>query len=103
MIVNHYIIFYKKFIISLFTTILLGRGDRMDAAQKDKYVKLGLNIAYYRRLRKYTQLELCERLDIDRSYISKIELGNAGVSLDVLFRLSDVLEVPTYKFFEFRE
>ena len=54
----------------------------MDAAQKDKYVKLGLNIAYYRRLRKYTQLELCERLDIDRSYISKIELGNAGVSLD---------------------
>ena len=45
----------------------------MDAAQKDKYVKLGLNIAYYRRLRKYTQLELCERLDIDRSYISKIE------------------------------
>ena len=36
----------------------------MDAAQKDKYVKLGLNIAYYRRLRKYTQLELCERLDI---------------------------------------
>lgn len=50
----------------------------MDAAQKDKYVKLGLNIAYYRRLRKYTQLELCERLDIDRSYISKIELGNAG-------------------------
>ena len=75
----------------------------MDAAQKDKYVKLGLNIAYYRRLRKYTQLELCERLDIDRSYISKIELGNAGVSLDVLFRFSDVLEVPTYKFFEFRE
>ena len=75
----------------------------MDAAQKDKYVKLGLNIAYYRRLRKYTQLELCERLDIDRSYISKIELGNAGVSQDVLFRLSDVLEVPTYKFFEFRE
>ena len=75
----------------------------MDAAQKDKYVKLGLNIAYYRRLRKYTQLELCERLDIDRSYISKIELENAGVSLDVLFRLSDVLEVPTYKFFEFRE
>ena len=75
----------------------------MDAAQKDKYVKLGLNIAYYRRLRKYTQLELCERLDIDRSYISKIELGNAGVSPDVLFRLSDVLEVPTYKFFEFRE
>lgn len=52
----------------------------MDAAQKDKYVKLGLNIAYYRRLRKYTQLELCERLDIDRSYISKIELGNAGIT-----------------------
>lgn len=75
----------------------------MDAQQKDKYEKLGLNIAYYRKSRNYTQLELCELLDIDRSYISKIELGNVGVSLDIIFRLSDLLKVPVSQFFEFRE
>lgn len=75
----------------------------MDINQKDNYVKLGLNIAYYRKLRKYTQLELCELLDIDRSYISKIELGNVGVSLDIIFKLAQILNVPVNKFFEFRE
>ncbi len=75
----------------------------MDQLQKDKYEKLGLNIAYYRKLRKYTQIQLCEMLDIDRTYISKIELGNVGVSLDIVFRLSDVLDVQVYRFFEFRE
>ncbi len=74
----------------------------MDYSQKEKYEKLGLNIAYYRKLNKYTQLELCELLDIERSHMSKIELGNVGVSLDVIFRLSDVLKVPVNKFFEFR-
>ncbi|MEG0340304.1 MAG: helix-turn-helix transcriptional regulator, partial [Oscillospiraceae bacterium] len=74
-----------------------------DINQKDNYVKLGLNIAYYRKLRKYTQLRLCELLDIDRSYISKIELGNVGVSLDIIFKLAQILNVPVNKFFEFRE
>jgi len=75
----------------------------MDMKQFDKYRKLGLNIAYYRKDRGHTQLKLAELLDIDRAHMQRIENANAGVSLDLMFRMSDVLEVPVQKFFEFRE
>lgn len=75
----------------------------MDINQHEKYRKLGLNIAYYRKDKGYTQLLLAEHLDIDRTHIQKIEAATAGVSLDILFRLSDLLQVPVNKFFEFRD
>ncbi len=75
----------------------------MDASQYEKYRMLGLNIAYYRKLRGYTQLRLAELLQIDRTHMGNIELATSGVSLDILFRLSDILQVPVYKFFEFRQ
>ena len=75
----------------------------MELKHKTKYERLGLNIAYYRKLHKYTQLQLCELLDIDRTHISKIELGNVGVSLDIIFSLSELLNIPVNKFFEFED
>ena len=74
----------------------------MDMTQIEKYEQLGLNIAYYRKKRKYTQEHLAELVEIDRTHMSKIELANSGASLDVVFRLSDALEVPVHKLFEFR-
>ena len=74
----------------------------MDREQLEKYRKLGLNIAYYRKDRGYTQLILAELLNIDRVHMQRIETARVGVSLDVLFRLSDVLEVPVHEFFVFR-
>ena len=75
----------------------------MDLEYLDKYRKLGLNVAYYRKARGYTQLKLAELLDIDRSHMGNIELATSGVSLDVIFRISDVLDVPVDKLFEFRD
>ena len=75
----------------------------MDINQREKYRKLGLNISYYRKDKGYTQLELAEILDIDRTHMQRIETASSGVSLDVIFLLSDVLDVPVYKFFEFRD
>lgn len=75
----------------------------MDNKYFEKYKKLGLNIAYYRRDKGYTQLQLAEMLDIDRTHIGKIESAKVGVSLDKLFLLSDLLEVPVYNFFQFRD
>ena len=75
----------------------------MDSSQLDKYKKLGLNVTYYRKARGYSQLKLAELLEIDRTHMGNIELANSGVSLDVIFKLSDVLDVPVSKFFEFRE
>ena len=67
----------------------------------DKYKKLGLNIAYYRKLRGFTHSYLAQLLQIDRTHIGNIELAATGVSLDVLFRLSDALEIPVHKLFFF--
>ena len=74
-----------------------------DILQKDKYKKLGLNIAYYRKLRGYTQAELARLLQIDRTHMGNMELAATGTSLDLLFRLSDALEIPVYKLFLFRD
>lgn len=75
----------------------------MDKSQTDKYEKFGLNVAYYRRMRKLTQEQLAELIGIDRTHMSNIELARTGAFLDVVFRLADALEVPVQKLFEFRD
>lgn len=70
---------------------------------KDRYQQFGLNVVYYRKKKRLSQTPLAELVDIHRTYISAIELGKVGVSFDVLFRLSDALEVSTKQLFEFRE
>ncbi len=74
----------------------------MKAEYKEKYESFGLNVVYYRKKKKMTQLQLAEAVDIDRSHISAIELGNVGVSLDVIFRLCEVLEITPKDLFDFR-
>lgn len=70
---------------------------------KEKYIMLGLNIAYYRKLNGFTQEKLAERLGLDRTTISKIELATCGVSLDVIFQISELFEIPVEKLFVFRD
>lgn len=74
----------------------------MKQEYKDRYEQFGLNIVYYRKKKKLTQLQLAELVDVDRSHISAIELGNVGVSMDVIFKLSDVLGVAPKELFDFR-
>lgn len=74
----------------------------MKQEYKDRYEKFGLNVVYYRKRRKLTQLQLAELVDIDRSHISAIELGNVGVSLDVIFKICDVLGIEPKELFDFR-
>lgn len=74
----------------------------MKQRYKDKYEQFGLNIVYYRKRKRLTQLQLAELVEVDRSHISAMELGNVGVSMDVIFRLSEVLEVQPKDLFEFR-
>lgn len=89
--------------MSLFHIILIHRGDIMKKEYKEQYEKFGLNIVYYRKKKKLTQLQLAEQIGVDRSHISAIELGNVGVSFDVIFKLCEVLEVKPKDLFDFRE
>ena len=73
----------------------------MKAEYKSLYEKFGLNVVFYRKRRKMTQLQLAELVGIDRSHISAIELGNVGVSFDVIFKLCEVLGVSPKELFDF--
>ena len=75
----------------------------MTAEYKSLYEKFGLNVVFYRKRRKMTQLQLAELVGIDRSHISAIELGNVGVSFDVIFKLCEVLGVSPKELFDFRD
>jgi DNA-binding XRE family transcriptional regulator len=74
----------------------------MDAEFLQDYRKLGLNIAYYRKERGLSQMQLAEKIDVSRTHMSRIENCDCAVSLDVIFRIAKVLELPVYKLFVFR-
>ena len=67
--------------------------------------KLGLTIAYYRKLHGITQMQLAEDVNLSRTHISSIEAPNVrtSISLDKLFDIADALQVPVKLLFEFRE
>lgn len=75
----------------------------MDKNYLKQYKSLGLNISFYRKSRGYTQMQLAELLNIDRSHMSAIELATVGASLDVVFRLCEVLDLEPKSLFDFRE
>lgn len=78
-------------------------GDSMKQEYKQLYEKFGLNVVYYRKRKRLTQMKLAELVDIDRSHISAIELGNVGVSFDVVFKICEVLEITPKELFDFRD
>ena len=75
----------------------------MKKEYKELYEKFGLNVVFFRKRERLTQLELAELVDIDRSHISAIELGNVGVSMDVIFKMCEVLHITPRELFDFRE
>ena len=101
--VNSHFMCYTRFNVGDILVRIIYRGDDMDKNFKNKYKNLGLNIAFYRKSRGYTQLQLAELIDIDRSHMSAIELANVGASLDVIFRICNVLNVSESDLFSFRD
>lgn len=80
-------------------------SDVMTEHRKNQYRQLGLTVAYYRRLRGITQAQLAEAVHLSRTHISSLEAPNmpTSISMDKLFEIADVLEVPVKALFEFRE
>ena len=79
----------------------------MDYKRINEFRLLGLTIAYYRKLRGLTQAELAEATNLSRTHthISNIEApnGKTSISLNKLFDIADVLEVPVKDLFDFRD
>ena len=66
---------------------------------KDFRLKLGDKIRIVREERGYSQEQLAEKMDINRSTISKIENGKFGISVDYLVKFSIFLDYE-FKVFE---
>ena len=75
----------------------------MKPVYRAEYLQVGLKIAYYRKLRGLTQEQLAERIDRTPAFIGHVEAPNISkaVSLDTLFDIAYVLDVPAYKFLLF--
>ncbi len=68
----------------------------------EKYITLGLKIAYFRRKAGFTQEYFAELIGKSVSFVGQIEgTGTVrGVSLETLFKIAQVLKVPPSKLLE---
>ncbi len=79
--------------------------NQIEFENKDYYIELGLNIAFYRKRAGMTQDILAERANLSRSHLSAIEAPNIirPFSLEVLFNIARALGVEPYKLLQFRD
>ena len=75
----------------------------MENKHDKRYIRIGLNIALQRKMRKMTQTELAEAVNISRTHMSNIEAPNmvTPISLEVLFDICDVLRIEPQILFDF--
>lgn len=74
----------------------------MKTNYSQEYIKFGLKVQYYRKLKGMTQEAFAEKAGISWSYLAKIESPTRpfGVSMETLFKIADVLDIPVSKLFE---
>ena len=71
--------------------------NRMQITEREQ---LGLNIAYYRKLKKMSQIQFASYINISRTHLAAIECGSKDPSLALLYQIAEALEVPVSKLFE---
>ena len=71
---------------------------------RDRLIKLGLTIAYHRKLKNLTQEQLAEKAKVGRAHLGHIEAANmfTGVSIKTLYAIADALEIPITDLFDFK-
>ena len=84
-------------VINGWATIKL--GDYMGSKYEYEYILIGENIKKYRRKLGLSQEALADKMNMSRSYLSKIEAPNCEktFSIETLFIIAEALEVQAYK------
>lgn len=74
----------------------------MKTVYEEQYIRFGLKVQYYRKLNGMTQETFADRLGLSWSYVAKIESPTKafGVSMETLFKIAEVLDIPVAKLFE---
>ena len=65
--------------------------------------RVGLNVRNIRNSKGLSQEQLALAAEVDRSYISEIELAKNSASIDVLERIADALDVDPKELFNERD
>lgn len=83
----------------------MSRSTKISFQNRDYYIAIGLNIAYYRKRAGMTQEQCSERAGISRSFLGEIEAPNmvTTLSLEALFNISSALGIAPSKLLEFRD
>lgn len=76
----------------------------MDKKREQQYIQIGLNIAYFRKFKGLTQLQLAESVNLSRTHISNIEAPNmvTSLSLEKLLDIADALDINPSELLVFR-
>ncbi len=74
----------------------------MQTEYPEKYKMLGLRIAYFRKKEGYTQEVFAEKINKSVNFLAQVEgTGTTrGVSLETLFKMAEVLNIPAFKLLE---
>ena len=74
----------------------------METKSESEYIKLGLKVQCYRKLRGMTQEAFAEKVGISWSHLAKVESPTRAfvVSLETLFSIAKALDIPVSKLFE---
>lgn len=71
--------------------------------RNERFIKIGLNISYYRRLRGLSQEQLAEAADISRQWLAQVEAPGlvSPLSIETLFCIADALGVEPAALLDF--
>lgn len=80
--------------------IIIKGGDAVKQKYSERYRRIGLKVQYYRKLKGLTQEQLAEKIDKSTAFLGSVEAPNIdrAMSLDTLFDIAEVLDVPPYRF-----
>ena len=74
----------------------------MRTEYSERYITMGLKIAYYRKKAGYTQEAFAEKIGKSLNFLSQVEgTGTVkGISLETLFKMAEVLGISPAKLLE---
>lgn len=74
----------------------------MATEYRKQFIRFGLKVQYFRKLQGLTQEAFADEIGKSWSFVAKIESPTRpfGVSMETLFKMAEVLNIPVSKLFE---
>jgi len=68
----------------------------------ERYIMMGLKIAYFRKKAGFTQEAFAEKIGKSVNFLAQVEGPSIvrGISLETLFKIADILKIPPSKLLE---